>query len=123
MKLTKNFKREEFDCHDGTKVPNELMANVQKVAEQMQVIRDFFGVPIRVNSGYRTPKYNKKIKGSKNSQHMKATACDFKVQGKTAKQVQETLEGLIRIGAIQEGGLGKYRTFTHYDVRNHKSRW
>jgi len=31
MKLTKNFSREEFDCKDGTIVPDEFLPNVQEV--------------------------------------------------------------------------------------------
>ena len=29
MQLTKNFNRQEFDCKDGTEVPNEFLQNVQ----------------------------------------------------------------------------------------------
>ena len=30
---------------------------------------------------------------------------------------------LARIDAIEEGGLGRYNTFTHYDRRGNKARW
>lgn len=40
-------------------------------------LRDAYGKPIRVNSGYRSPALNKAVKGSKTSQHMKGQAADI----------------------------------------------
>ena len=70
MKLTKNFTRQEFDCKDGTKVPNEFLPNVQELAENLQVLRDYIGESVMITgSGYRTPSHNAKVGGAKNSQH------------------------------------------------------
>lgn len=52
--------------------------NLQAVAENVfQPIRDHFGVPIGVSSGYRCKKLNKAIGGSKYSQHMIGEALDL----------------------------------------------
>lgn len=40
-------------------------------------LRDTYGKPIRVNSGYRSPALNKAVKGSKTSQHVKGQAADI----------------------------------------------
>lgn len=52
--------------------------NLRAVAENVfQPIRDHFGVPIGVSSGYRCKKLNKAIGGSKYSQHMIGEALDL----------------------------------------------
>lgn len=52
--------------------------NLRAVAENVfQPIRDHFGVPIGVSSGYRSKELNKAIGGSKYSQHMIGEALDI----------------------------------------------
>jgi uncharacterized protein YcbK (DUF882 family) len=116
MNLTENFQLSEFSCKDGKGVPLELLANVKELAENLQVLRDEVGVPITITSGYRTPAYNKKIGGAKNSQHCHARAADIKVQGLTPKEVKETIERLIKEGKMKQGGIGVYPSWTHYDT-------
>lgn len=41
MKLEENFHISEFKCKDGTKVPEEYLDNVKKLAKNLQVLRDF----------------------------------------------------------------------------------
>lgn len=123
MNLTKNFKLSEFACNDGTPVPVELWPNVRELADNLQVLRDYLNTPIRINSAYRTPHHNKRVKGSPNSQHLYAKAADIVVVGFTPDDVAETIEELIQQGKMAQGGLGIYRTFTHYDIRGKKARW
>jgi hypothetical protein len=40
-------------------------------------LREAFGKPIKVNSGYRCPKLNKAVGGSATSQHMTGQAADI----------------------------------------------
>jgi uncharacterized protein YcbK (DUF882 family) len=121
--LTKNFSLSEFKCRDGSDVPDEYACNVHTLTENLQVLRDALGVPIRVISGYRSPPYNRKIGGARKSQHMVAKAADIKVKGLTPDQVRDTILQLIDSGEMMQGGVGRYVTFTHYDVRGHKARW
>ena len=123
MKLTKNFNSEEFACKDGTAVPKSLLPTVQKLAENLQVLRDHIGKPISINSGYRTPTYNKKIGGAPLSQHVQAKAGDLRIEGMTPKQVHDEIENLIKAGKMHNGGLGLYNAFVHYDVRQLPARW
>ena len=123
MKLTKNFDSSEFACNDGTAVPTKLMPNLQKLAENLQVLRDHLGKPIIVNSGYRTPTYNSKIGGAPSSQHKIAKAGDLRVAGMSPKQLHNSILKLIADGKMHNGGLGLYNTFVHYDVRSQAARW
>lgn len=123
MQLTKNFSLSEFGCHDGTPVPDNLIPNVQILAENLQVLRDFLGEPIFINSAYRTPTYNKNIGGAPASQHLFAKAADIRVRSKTPNELAGIIAKLIEAGKMKQGGIGKYKTFTHYDVRGTKARW
>ena len=123
MKLEENFHISEFKCKDGTKVPEEYLDNVKKLAKNLQVLRDFLGKPIIVISGYRSPKYNRRIGGARRSQHMLATAADIKVPGLDPRDVKEAIVTLIKEGKMDSGGIGLYKTFTHYDVRGRNARW
>ena len=121
--LTKNFKLKEFRCRDGSDVPEDLMENVRLLPENLQVLRDHIGKPIRIISGYRSKKYNTKINGAKRSQHMLAKAADIKISRMTPKEVRETILELIQEGKMHSGGVGIYTTFVHYDVRGWNARW
>ena len=101
MKLTENFSSREFDCKDGTKVPEEFMDNLQELAENLQVLRDYIEVPVSITgSGYRTPSHNKKVGGAKRSQHLTASAADINAQGYTPKQLHMIIELLIEEGKM-----------------------
>jgi uncharacterized protein YcbK (DUF882 family) len=90
MKLTENFNSSEFDCKDGTKVPEKYMNNCQEVANNLQVLRNHLGVPVTITgSGYRTPSHNAKVKGAKNSQHLTCSASDINAKGYTPKQLKQ----------------------------------
>lgn len=123
MELTENFDLSEFACKDGTPVPTEFLENVTLLSKNLQVLRDRLGEPVHVNSGYRTPVYNAKVGGEKNSYHKKAMAADITVKSKTPKEVHEVIEQLIAEKKMKQGGLGLYPGFVHYDVRGHKARW
>jgi uncharacterized protein YcbK (DUF882 family) len=123
MKITKNFNLQEFDCRDGSQVPQEYMHNVAKLCENLQVLREHINKPIIVISGYRSPEYNTKIKGAKKSQHMLAKAADIVVPGMTSLEVRNIILELIKEGKMCKGGVGIYPTFTHYDVRGYNARW
>lgn len=124
MKLTKNFTRQEFDCKDGTKVPAEFLPNVQELANNLQVLRDYIGEPVMITgSGYRTPKHNKKVGGAKFSQHLTASGADISAKNYTPKELALVIEKLIEEGKMKEGGIGVYKGFVHYDIRGTKARW
>lgn len=85
MQLSKNLSlREAIKSNTATRLgiknlPEEWeIDNLRAVAENIfQPIRDHFGVPIGVSSGYRSKELNKAIGGSKYSQHMIGEALDI----------------------------------------------
>ena len=123
MRLTKNFSLSEFDCKDGSEIPSQLLPNVLELAESLQELRDFVGVPIKINSAYRILEHNASIGGTNSSQHLFAKASDIVVKGKTPAQVATMIKLLILEGKMKQGGIGVYDTFTHYDIRGYKARW
>ncbi len=123
MQLTENFNLNEFTCKDGTPVPEEYMSNVIELAANLQVLRDYIGEPLHLNSGYRTPSYNKKVGGKPKSQHMLAKAADLTAKSYTPKKLASVIEKLIKEKKMKQGGIGIYPGFTHYDIRGVKARW
>lgn len=114
-KLSENFKVNEFACSDGSDpifISPELVTVLQK-------IRNHFGKPITINSGYRTVTKNKAVDGAAYSQHLYGMAADITVKGVTPKMVAVYAETLLP----NTGGIGIYNNFTHIDVRKTKSRW
>ena len=99
------------------------MENVLELAENLQILRDHIQKPISVISGYRSPKYNRKIGGAKRSQHMFAKAADIIVKDMTPDEVRNEIVKLIKDGKIKSGGVGLYTHFTHYDIRGRNARW
>ena len=121
--LTENFTLEEFNCKDGTVVPTSLMPAIKKLAGELQILRNLLGEPIHINSGYRSPAYNKKVGGKPNSYHMKAMAADITVKSMRPKQLAAFIEKEIAKGTLKFGGLGIYPGFIHVDIRAQKARW
>ena len=128
--LTKNFSLSEFAQRDPYRpVPTEYRQNVQRLAEQLQSLRDVVG-RIVITSSYRTLAHNASLPGSSStSQHLTAKAADFVVPGVPQSEVYCTILRLIP-GSMEQGGLGWYGEKTmnrvphvHYDVRGFKRRW
>lgn len=125
--ITEHFKWSEFACHDAahTPVPEEYRDATKNLCKNLEVLRAALGgAAITINSGYRTPAHNGNTPGAASkSRHMYADAADIRVAGYTAAQVHAKITELIHNGEMEEGGLGSYSTWTHYDVRGYKARW
>lgn len=114
-KVSANFKVKEFACKDGS----DPIFIAPSLVEVLQSIRTHFGKAVNINSGYRTPTYNKKVGGATYSQHLYGTAADIRITGVKPKDVAAYVETLMP----NCGGIGIYSNFTHVDVRATKSRW
>lgn len=85
MKLSKNLSLAEVTKSTTAKrlgidnTPDDWTTeNLRKVAEHVfQPLREAFGCPIYVSSGYRGPELNRAIGGSLRSQHMEGRALDL----------------------------------------------
>jgi len=88
MKLTQNFTLKELTKSDTairkgiSNEPNtDEIEKLKLLCETiLQPVRDKFG-PVTVTSGYRSPELCQAIGSSVNSQHTKAEAVDFEVEG------------------------------------------
>jgi len=124
-KLTNNFSLCEFNCKDAaaTPVPSELIHNTKQLAESLQVLRNVLNEPIQINSSYRTLEHNDVVGGSLTSQHLVAKAADIATRNIEPQDIAATIEYLIELGEMKQGGIGIYNTFVHYDIRGTKARW
>lgn len=58
----------------------EVKENLQALIENvLDPVREWYGKPIYVNSGYRCPELNKAVGGVNNSQHVNGQAADIDV--------------------------------------------
>ncbi len=135
MKLTNNFYLKEFiesrffgDDQDRVLMSykedeDTLLPNLLKLSEQLQILRDYTGLPISVNIAYRPKWWELKQGRSGNSQHVLCKAADIVIQGLKPFETYSLIEYLIDKGVLKIGGLGSYKSFTHLDIRENKARW
>mgnify|MGYP003626686017 FL=1 len=117
-----NFHPSEFQCKCCGTIGNEHTA--RHLAWSLQSIRNIVG-PLVINSAYRCPKHNATVGGAKNSQHLESAAADIVSPHSNVSPIalQDTLLGMMEHNSIPNGGLGRYNTFTHYDIRLTPARW
>ena len=59
-------------------IPEDLLPNMEDLVNNvLDPLREAYGKPIRVTSGYRCEALNKSVAGAKNSDHLKACAADI----------------------------------------------
>lgn len=60
------------------RIPKDLLPNVQGLIDNvLDPLREWYGKPIYVNSGYRCPELNKVVGGVENSYHVSGCAADI----------------------------------------------
>lgn len=114
-KLSEHFDSKEFACKDGCGA-NQVEL---KLVDILESVRAHFDKPVIVVSGRRCASHNKNVGGAPKSQHLLGTAADIKVKDVTPKTVADYLESIFP----DSYGIGRYKTFTHIDVRGYKARW
>ena len=121
-RLAPSFTVREFRCRDGSDV---VMID-ESLVVLLQCIREHFGKPITITSGYRTAAHNTAVGGAKSSQHLLGRAADIQVAGVSVEDVASYAEALMP----DWGGVGRYpikpgraRGWVHVDTRPNKSRW
>ena len=84
-RISKSFKYSEFTksdtatrLHLNNAITDwEVRDNIKALVENvLQPLRDAWGGPIFINSGYRSPEVNKAVGGVETSQHTKGMAAD-----------------------------------------------
>lgn len=119
-KLSTYFNSTEFDCH-GSGCCSTTLIN-ETLVEYLQKIREHFGKPITITSGYRCATHNRNVGGATGSRHSKGDAADIVVSGVAPREVAKYAE------SIGIKGIGLYETnadghFVHIDTRTTKSFW
>jgi hypothetical protein len=92
-KLSEHFTLGEMTASSHKEVYNipshEAIANLTNLCKWLEVLRERAspdpskgrGVPIIINSGYRSPQLNRKIGGAANSNHLTGCAVDIRTSG------------------------------------------
>lgn len=126
-----HFKVSEFACHDGTPYPEEWADRWTKLVGLCDAIRERWGRPLTVVSGYRTPAHNAALiaaddaQGShqvaSSSQHVEGLAADLRPE--TADDVPKLLALVLSMHGAGElpalGGTADYPVscWVHVDCR------
>lgn len=120
--LSPNFTVGEFACRDGS---DPIFIDSDLVA-LLQAIRDHFGKPVAITSGWRTAAHNAAVGGARFSQHCYGRAADIRVKEVAVDTLADYAETLLP----GTGGIGRYPKkkgracgWVHLDVRAAKARW
>lgn len=107
--LSKNFSLAELTStnapYDNYPQVHQRIALKQLVDNVLQPLRDLYGKPITINSGYRSPMVNKHVKGAVGSQHLRGEAADITAGSKEENKV---LFDLIRANLVVDQCINEY---------------
>ena len=118
--LTEHFNISEFHCKGASCGCTETLHD-PALSAYLQQIRQHFGKPLYITSGYRCQKHNAAVGGVSGSLHMKGQAADFVISGVKPLEIAQYAE------SIGVKGIGLYEAedgnFVHIDTRSVKSFW
>lgn len=119
MQITEHFNLTEFEESEVAQqqgINNKITdceicsAIFSLVREVLEPLRQLYGKPMHVNSGYRCPALNKAVGGVATSQHTKGEAADIKT-GSSAES--RRLAVLLKSSKLPFDQIGLYGTFVH----------
>jgi uncharacterized protein YcbK (DUF882 family) len=127
--LTKHFHSREFNCKDGTPVPSRDMNGLEALCRQyLEPMRKKYG-PCTVHSGFRTPSHNARVGGASMSYHVYTRhdgndqAADVSFAKGSPADWHRTASWLRSRRRGGRGGIGRYSSFIHIDLRDYKADW
>jgi uncharacterized protein YcbK (DUF882 family) len=102
--------------------PNGLMTQTERVdvaclkpslVRMLRIVESHYGRKLVVTSGYRSPPYNRRVRGARNSQHMYCAAADIQVPGVSKWELASFVRALPG-----RGGVGTYchTNSVHLDI-------
>ena len=115
LKLSDNFTVREFACKDGSDtilIDHDLIPLIQR-------FREYVEAPVGFNSAYRTPSYNIKVGGAKNSYHVKGQALDIPFSN-NYKYLTSRDKMCAFFNTLGVKGIIRYSSFIHIDTRTSK---
>lgn len=122
----KFFTRKEFECKCGCSTMAKDAPN-DELIKILTHIREYYGKPLIIKSGYRCEAHNAKVGGAPASRHIKGDAVDFVI--KDVKTIDVYNYVIDKYGQGDYGIARKilkdypYRGFVHFDTRGYKARW
>jgi zinc D-Ala-D-Ala carboxypeptidase len=113
-----HFSKAEFDCKETGE--NEMKAAFM---DKLQALRYEYGKPMRITSGYRSPRHSIEARKSAPGAHASGQACDIGVG--PGDDVYELVALAVRfgftgIGISQKAGLPR---FVHLDTLPRRAIW
>lgn len=116
-KLSKYFSSREFENSTDEEFYIDSV-----LLEKLDLVREEFGEPLTITSGYRSPTHNAKVGGSPSSQHCLGKAADIKPSISSKENLDKLY--LICENYFEAVGDGRNKGFIHVDVRiGKKRRW
>lgn len=110
--LSPNFHKKEFNQRQKP-LGLESFDVSPILIDKLEELRTAIGnKPIRITSGYRTPKYNKMVGGVPKSQHLLGKGSDITVEGMSPTELQKAAK------SVNFPFTKKYKTHLHVDVRD-----
>lgn len=114
MQIPKYFSFKEMTAtatgHPNTPETWDAFCNILDTALNLDRIREAFGLPIRITSGYRSAAVNTAVGGSNTSAHCKGMAIDIQPY-KNTKANMDALMGLLRLN-IQNYNIDQLIIYT-----------
>ena len=93
--------------------PQVSTAVTESAWKTLEGLAKTFGRPLRINSAYRAPGYNRKVGGAKKSVHMEGKAFDVRWPVGSFSERIEFIQLVIDAGFT---GIGTYNGFIHCDL-------
>ena len=129
--MAKYFKAAEMlksETAEKNKINNtpsvEVQQNIEELLEVLDDLREFYGKPIRITSGYRCTELNKLVGGSPTSAHVIGYAADLQpVQGSFEEFKAEVLRWLDTSGVGFDQCIierNKSTQWVHFGLYNRK---
>lgn len=103
--------------------PRYMWRNIAATLRIIDAMSDRMRTPVNVLlSVYRSPSYNRAVRGRTRSQHLVNKAIDCTFRGVSPRTVSAVARRL-RSEGLFKGGVGRYSSFTHIDTRGHNADW
>lgn len=90
----------------------EIIDNILKMMVYLDLIRESFGFPIIVTSGFRTNQVNKEVGGVSNSKHLIGKACDI-----TSKYLDSLFEIVQSYDFVDYSYIDKVKQYIHVQFK------
>lgn len=130
MNLSKHFTLKEMTMSttamrlgiDNTPSAESIQSMSLLADRVLEPVREYIGEPIKISSGYRSPELNKKVGGSKTSQHCLGEAADIVCQNKNSEMFYFIKNNLEFDQLIWEFGDEQEPDWVHVSYRDNRMR-